>query len=376
MTQCGIPAVFMRGGTSKGVFFHADDLPAERAQWDPIFLAAIGSPDAYGRQLNGLGGGISSLSKAVVVGPSSVDDADVDYTFGQVAVDAPVVDYSTTCGNLSSAIGPYAVDAGLVAATGAETLVRVHITNTGKRYHARLATVDGRFQEAGDFVIPGVTGGGSRIRLDFLDPGGATTGELLPSGQALDVIQVPSDGDYEVSMVDASTACVFVAAERFGLTGVETVAEFEADVELMTRLERLRRAAAVRMGLAGSEADAALANPKIGLVAPSATYRTLAGEEVAPADADVTARILSMGQVHRVLPLTGAMCLAVACRIPGSVAERVCAAADGDIRLANPSGVLPVDSTVSIVGNRPRAETVTVYRTARAMMEGRVLVPD
>ncbi len=376
MTQMTYPAVFMRGGSSKGVFFKNTDLPADEDARDRIFLHVLGSPDPYGRQLNGMGGGVSSVSKAVIVGPPSVAGADVDYTFAQIAIDRPVVDYSATCGNLSSAIGPFAVDAGILKAgpDGTRT-VRVHNTNTRKIYDATFQVRDGAFDEAGDFVIPGVAGGGSCIRLDYFDPGGATTAALLPTGNAVDVLDVPGVGAVEASMVDASTALVLVAAERFGKTAAESVAELEADRPFMETLDKVRRAAAVAMGLAKSPETAPLGNPKIGIVGRPAAYRTLAGDEVRPDGADLAARIVSMGQVHRVLPLTGAMCLAVACRIPGSIPNALVRLQPGDLRLANPSGVLPVDAKVTVTNADVRAESVTVYRTARPLMAGHVFVP-
>lgn len=375
MPQSGYQAVFMRGGTSKGVFFRHDSLPADQAARDKIFVHALGSPDAYGRQLNGMGGGVSSVSKAVIVGPSSVEGADVDYTFGQVVVDKPEVDYSATCGNLSSAVGPFAVDSGLIKPVDGRQTVRVFNTNTRKIYHATFDVQDGVFSPAGDFTIPGVSGTGSRIRLDYLNPGGATSGSLLPSGHALDVLDVPGVGRVEASLVDASNAVVFVAAERFGKTGAESVSELEADTAFMRDLDAVRRAAAVVMGLAESPETAKLGNPKIGIVGKPVASVTLAGTTIAPGDADLTARILSMGQVHRVLPLTGAMCLAVACRIPGSVANLVAGNVAGDLRLANPSGVLPVDADVRTDGDIVEARSCTVYRTARPLMAGQVFVP-
>jgi len=326
--------------------------------------------------MNGMGGGVSSLSKAVVLSQSAHDGIDIDYDFYQVDVASAVVDTSTTCGNLSSAVGPFAVDAELVPAQGNVTPVRIRSVNTGKDYIAHVPTAEGCFDENGGFAIPGVSGTGSKIRLDYIDPGGATTGRLLPTGNAVDVISLPGDGDFEVSLVDASTASVIVAAKRLGLDGTETVDALEADAGLMARLEGLRRHGAVQMGLARTPADAALGNPRVAIVAPTRPYRTLSGETVETGDAHIAARITSMGQIHRVLPLTGAMCLAVACRITGSVSQRIAGDVDGELLLANPSGVLPVDAAVT-QGNGPwSANTVTVYRTARALMEGSVLVPD
>ncbi|MDP4796019.1 MAG: PrpF family protein [Rhodospirillales bacterium] len=376
MAQKGYPATFIRGGTSKGVFFRHDALPEDRGSRDEIFIHALGSPDAYGRQLNGMGGGVSSVSKAVIVGLSSVEGADVDYTFGQVVIDKPEVDYSATCGNLSSAVGPFAVDSGLLPAVEGQQTVRVFNTNTQKIYHATFNVSDGAFAPEGGFSIPGVSGTGSRIRLDYLNPGGATSGKLLPSGKAMDVLDVPGVGKVEASLVDASNAVVFVAATRFGKTATESVADLEADKKFMADLDAVRRTAAVVMGLAETPETAMLGNPKIGIVGKAAASSTLAGTQIAAEDTDLCARILSMEQVHRVLPLTGAMCLGVACRIPGSVPNMICREQPGDLRLSNPSGVIPVDAKVTVESDGTVvANSCTVYRTARPLMMGQVLVP-
>ena len=195
MRQLKIPATFMRGGTSNAIVFHAKDLPEDRALWTEIFQAAIGSPDPYGRQLNGMGGGISSLSKVCVVGPPSRDDADIDYTFAQVAIRNDLVDFNNNCGNMSSAMGPFAIDEGLVEVAGDEAVVRVHNTNTGKIIRARFAIDDGRAAVDGDHELPGVAGVGAKVRLEFLDPGGANTGKLLPTGNVLDALDVPGLGE-------------------------------------------------------------------------------------------------------------------------------------------------------------------------------------
>ena len=216
MTQQAIPAVFMRGGTSKALMLHASDLPSDRADWAPLFTAAMGTPDPFGRQLDGMGGGVSSLSKVCVLAPSDRQDADIDYTFAQVLIREARVDYRGNCGNMSSAVGPFAVDEGLIRADGDTATVRIFNTNTGKLIHATFPIEDGRARTDGDLVIPGVGGSGAPIRLDFVEPGGATTGKLLPSGQALDRLEVPGLGSIEASLVDAANAAVFVRAARCG----------------------------------------------------------------------------------------------------------------------------------------------------------------
>ena len=366
MAQQKIPAVYMRGGTSRCLVFHERDLPAPGAARDRVLLAALGSPDPYGRQLDGLGGGISSLSKAMIVGPTSHPGADVDYTFAQVLVSRAEVDYSGNCGNCSSAVGPFAIDERLVAAMDGETVVRIHNTNTKKLIVAHVPVAGGEAAVAGDFDLPGVAGLGARIALDFVEPGGAGTGRLLPTGRATDTI----DG-LTCSLVDATNPVVFFRAADLGLTGTETPPAIDADRALSERLERLRVAASHAMGIPGSAAV-----PKIALVAAPTAFTALDGTTSPASAADVLGRAISMGNCHRAFPLTVAMCLAVAARIPGTVVRECSTAADGaDIRLAHPSGVLPIDARVIQRGGEPWAERVTTYRTARRLMEGFVRVP-
>ncbi|MEQ9326569.1 MAG: PrpF domain-containing protein [Rhodospirillales bacterium] len=376
MKQTRYPAVFMRGGSSKGVFFHERDLPADPGLRDRIFLAAIGSPDTYGRQLNGMGGGVSSVSKAVMIGPPSVEGADLDYTFAQVAVDRPLVDYSSNCGNLSSAVGPFAVDEGLVKVSDGEVLIRIHNTNTKKIIHSRFRVRDGIADVGGDQTIPGVSGSGAPIRLDFLDPGGATTGRLLPTGNVIDRLDVPGVGAVEISMVDAANGCLFIDAAAVGLKGTEKPEEIEANKTAMAALDAIRRHAAVAMGLAATPGETPLANPKIAIVAKPADYETISKETVPGGSIDLVARMISMGQCHRVLPLTGGLCLGAACRMTGSVPARLPPGVGESIRLGTPSGPLTVDAEVVPDGDSWKANRASVFRTARRMMEGNVLVPE
>jgi len=385
MNQLRLRAVFMRGGTSKAVMFRAADLPAERELWAPIFLGVNGSPDPNGRQLDGMGGGISSLSKICIIGPPTLADADVDYTFAQVSVKEASVDYSGNCGNMSSAVGPFAIDERLVAVVeeAGQATVRIHNTNTRKVIVARFPLDDGRAAVDGEFVLPGVAGTGAPVRLDFLEPGGAGTGKLLPTGNAADTLEVDGPRGIEVSMVDAANPCVFVPADALDASGVEMPDELEADGALLSRLEAMRIAASLRMGIAGTAAEAARipSIPKVAMVAPARPSRTLAGERLAAEDADVTVRMISIGQPHRAVPLTGAMCLAVASRIEGSVVNRLVrpSASPGDpVRIAQPSGLTVVGATVKRRRDRGCdewfAESATVYRTARRLMEGWVFV--
>ncbi len=384
MRQRKIPATFMRGGTSKAIVFNARDLPRDRAEWDAIFLAALGSPDPNGRQLDGMGGGISSLSKICIVGPSSRPDADVDYTFAQVAVDKGLVGYGANCGNMSSAIGPFAVDEGMVEANGAEALVRIYNTNTKKIIHSRFPLDDGAAAVEGDFVLPGVGGAGAPVRLEFREPGGAGTGKLLPTGNVVDRIEVQGMGAVEASLVDAANPCVFVLAEVVGLDGTEGPAAIDAIEDVMAKLESVRARAAVLMGIAKTADEATRKSPSvpfIGMVAPPKDAVTLSGTKLSAADGDLTARMLSSGNTHRALPLTGALCTAVAARIDGTLVHRVTRPstdADADLRLLQPSGVLTVACTVRKSNDDGGwfAEQAAVYRTQRRLFEGRVLVPE
>jgi 2-methylaconitate cis-trans-isomerase PrpF len=378
MEQQRLRAVFMRGGTSRAIMFRQSDLPADRAAWAPIFLAAMGSPDANGRQLDGMGGGVSSLSKVCVIGPPSRPDADVDYTFAQVSVTEAAVDYAGNCGNMSSAIGPFAVDEGLVPRPdGAEAVVRIHNTNTRKIIVARFP-MDGRYAAVdGDLAIDGVAGTGAPIRLDFTDPGGAKTGQLLPTGNTVDRLDVPELGTVEASLVDAANPCIFVPAEAVGATGTELPQTLEREPVLMAQLEAIRRAGSVAMGIATSPEAAGdvLSIPKVAMVAAPAAASTLSGRALGPGDADILVRMISVGQPHRAVPLTGALCLAVACRLPGSVPNRLLRQDDraADIRIGHPSGVILVAAEVRETNRGFAVPHATVYRTARRLFHGEVL---
>lgn len=378
-----IRAAFVRGGTSKGLVFRQEDLPEDRAAWDPLFLRAMGSPDPYGRQLDGMGGGISSLSKVCVVAPSTHPDADVDYLFAQVQVDRAQVDYGGNCGNMSAAIGPFAVDEGLVAVPldGAVT-VRIHNVNTGKVIEAGFDVREGHFVEDGDYAIKGVSGTGAPVRLDFLDPGGAATGSLLPTGSAVDKVDAGTWGPFEASLVDAANPCVFVQAEDFGVRGTELPEDLEADAGLIARLEVVRRAASVAMGIAADQEEAAANRlvPFVALVAPPAAYTTLSGEHVDAGDVDLLIRFLSSGRPHRAIPVTGGLCTAIASRLEGtlvhSAARRGSASEPGEeakIRLGTPSGVLDANASVERAPSGAyRAIYASTYRTTRRLFDGYV----
>ncbi len=373
MKQSKIPAAFIRGGTSNAIVFHQRDLPDDRAAWDALFLAAMGSPDPNGRQLNGMGGGISSLSKVCVVGPPSHGEADIDYTFAQISVRDSSVDYSANCGNMSSAMGPFAIDEDLVAAAGDAALVRIHNTNTGKIIHAHFALDGGRAAIDGDEAMPGVAGTGAPVRLEFMAPGGAGTGRLLPTGNAADMLEIAGHGPIEASMVDAANACVFVAAADLGLSGTEMPADLDAREDVMARLQAIRRAAAIAMGLP------VLPNiPFVGFVAPPSDASLLSGDAVLADDGDLTGRMVSMGNVHRALPLTGTLCMTVAARIEGSVVHKAARPGGdpaGELRIIQPSGVIACAAKVALENGMWHAEFASVIRTQRRLFDGNVYLP-
>ena len=379
MKQLKLPAVFMRGGTSNAVVFNQKDLPQDRALWDEIFLAAIGSPDPNGRQLDGMGGGVSSLSKVCVVGPSTRPDADIDYTFAQVQVKEAKVDYGANCGNMSSAMGPFAVDEGMVKVSGREALVRIHNTNTKKIIHALFSVDEGLAAVDGDLAIPGVSGTGSPVKLEFRDPGGATTGKLLPTGNVVDTLDVPGLGKIRASLVDAANATVWINAKDIGLTGTELPEQLDADAAVMQKLSAIRIAGSVAMGIAENAEEAAKKKsiPFIGFVSPVQDAKLLSGETISANDVDLTGRVISNGQTHRALPLTVSLCMAVASRLEGSVVNEVLRKglqAEAPVRIGMPSGILTVAATVKQSGGVWHAEQGAFYRTQRRMFEGQVLV--
>ncbi len=382
--QVALPACYMRGGTSRALFFHKEDLPPLGTEegyekWSPIFLAAMGSPDANKRQLDGMGGGVSSLSKVAVISPSQRNDADVDYLFGQVGVDNATVGYWGNCGNISSAVGPFAVDEGLVAVDGNEAKVRIHNVNTGKIIVSTFPLSGTRAAVDGDYVLQGVEGSGAPVRLAFLRPGGAVTGRLLPTGRAVDTVTLEGPGEVRMSCVDAANPVVFVSGEELGLdfaTGPRAL----ADDDWLKLFEEIRIAAAVQMGLVETAAAARESMRNLPLV--SAVYRprsltTLAGEKLMPQDMDVVTQMISAGLPHLASPLTGAMCLACAAAIAGTLVAEIagCAVDMGRwLRLAHPSGRMEIAPVISRGDGGMVIEEVAIFRTARRLMDGRVFV--
>ncbi len=375
-----IPAVFMRGGTSRAICFREDALaPYDQATRERIILAALGSPDPYGRQVDGLGGGISSLSKVAIIGRGADFHSDVTFTFGQVEIQRPFIDWSGTCGNISAAVGPFAVDEGLVSAVEPVTRVRVLATNTGKRFIAHVPVCGGKAEVEGDYSIDGVPAPGARITLEYLDPGGSLGGDLLPTGVPRQRVPLADSSEVTVSIVDVSLPVVYVRAEELGVDATQPAPELDADCALQERLEEIRCRAAVLLGLAGSVEEAqerVRAIPKIALVAPAASYRSSGGRWVESEEMDLLARAVSMGNTHRTYPGTVSICTAVAAAIEGSVVHEVSRAGGaGPLRIGHPAGTVEVGARVKRWGSRWQVQSVTVWRTARRIMEGFVLVP-
>lgn len=370
MTTRWVDAAYIRGGTSKGLFFRDADLPADPRERDAIFCSALGSPDAFGRQLDGMGGGISSLSKVMVVTASERADADLEYTFGQVAVDEAAVDYSANCGNLSSGVVPFALHAGVLAADDGARLFRLYNVNTGKLVRVRLTVQGGQAVTDGDLVIAGVSSSGAPVELVYPDPAGSRTGHLLPTGNATDTLVV--DGrPFVVSLVDATVPLVIVAAHEVGLTGNEPPDALDTGSDVRALLDRLRRAGAVRMGLSTTPDAAPRAAPKIAIVSTPRASVLLDGRTLPADSVDISTRMISMDKAHKAVPGTGAMCVAAAAHISDSVVGRLLdGPAAGSIRLGTPSGVV----TVAAVADAGGVREVSLFRTSRILMSGRVAV--
>jgi 2-methylaconitate cis-trans-isomerase PrpF len=369
----------MRGGTSKAVFFHDKDLPGDGRLRDAFILAAYGSPDPYRRQIDGLGGATSTTSKVAVIAPGHDHGVDVLYDFGQVSIDQPLVDRRGNCGNISSAVGPFAVDEGLVEATDPVTTVTFLNVNTNKVIVAHVPTKDGRFDPVGDFELPGVPGTGARIQLDYLEPGGAVTGQLLPTGNARDSLDVPGVGTIEVSLVDAANPLVFVAWEVLGLTGQEGPDRIDGDVDLLMRIEAIRAHAAVLAGISPTPEHATRevpSVPKIAFVGAPQDYELSNGTQMLGAETSIRAAMMSMGRLHRSYALTGGIATAVAAAIPGTLVAEF-AGDSATCRIGHPAGVLELSAQATQdTDGTWRVPSVAGYRTARRLMEGTVLVPD
>ncbi|MBS4099155.1 MAG: 2-methylaconitate cis-trans isomerase PrpF [Sulfuricella sp.] len=379
MTQLRIPAVYMRGGTSKGVFFLAADLPADPHERDRLLLRVIGSPDPYGKHIDGMGGATSSTSKVAILAKSTRSDCDVDYLFGAVAVDKPVIDWSGNCGNLTAAVGPFAIHAGLVAAPpGGHATVRIWQANVGKRIIAHVPMHYGEVQEEGDFQLDGVTFPGAEIKLEFLDPGDGAA--LFPSGARLDRLDVPGVGVFEATLINAGNPTIFIDARSLGLRGTELQDEVNGDAGLLARAEAIRAHGAVAMGLAASPAEASAkrpATPKLACLAAPRTYTAAGGKVIEANTIDLLVRIFSMGQLHHAMTGTGAVALAAAAAIPGTLPQRlVPAKAAGQICYGHPSGTQSVGATAHEQDGQWIVTQATMSRSARRLMDGWVRIPS
>jgi probable AcnD-accessory protein PrpF len=385
MKQLRIPAVYMRGGTSKGVFFLAHDLPSEPEARDRLLLRVIGSPDRYGKHTDGMGGATSSTSKVVIISRSGRRGCDVDYRFGQVAIDSPVIDWSGNCGNLSAAVGPFAISMGLVEgpADGIAT-VNIWQVNIGKKIVNHVPMRDGEVQELGSFELDGVAFPAAEVKVEFLDPaadeeGDGAGGAMFPTGNRIDTLDVPGVGRIEATLINAGNPTIFVDAARLGLKGTELQGDINGDKPMLQRAEAVRALGAVAMGLAATTDEATRKRPhtpKLAFVARPGPYTASDGRKVEAGSIDLLARIFSMGVLHHAMTGTGAVAIAAAAAIPGTIVSRVApTGADGRVRFGHPSGTQGVGAEAREEGGQWRVSKVMMSRSARRLMEGWVRVP-
>ena len=388
LPQTKIPATYMRGGTSKGVFFRLQDLP-ERAQQpghtrDALLLRVIGSPDPYGKQTDGMGAATSSTSKTVILSPSTRPDHDVDYLFGQIAIDKAFVDWSGNCGNLSAAVGPFAITNGLVDAArvphNGVCTVRIWQANIGKTIVAHVPITEGEVQETGDFELDGVTFPAAEVQLEFIDPAdeGEDGGAMFPTGNLVDDLDVPGVGTFKATLINAGIPTIFLNAHDLGYTGTELQPAINGDQAALARFEAIRAWGAVQMGLIRDVSEAATRQhtPKIAFVAPPADYVASNGKTVQAADVDLLVRALSMGQLHHAMMGTAAVAIGTAAAVPGTLVNL---AAGGGVRSAvrfgHPSGTLRVGAEAQRVNGQWAVTKALMSRSARVLMEGHIRVP-
>jgi len=379
MNKHSITAVWMRGGTSKGIFFNRKDLPDDNALRDKLLLDVIGSPDPYGKQIDGLGGATSSTSKIVIISESERSDCDVNYCFGHVSITSPVIDYSGNCGNLSSAVGVYAIEQGLVKnVTSPVTRVHVWQENLEQVLVVHVCVDEqGNVITTGNTHIAGVTGSGAPVIIDFMSPGGGENGCVLPTGKIRESLEVADYGDFEVSLVYAGNATVFVHAASLGLSGTELPTEIDQDQALLVKVEAIRCRAAVQMGLAGSikEAGARPSTPKLAFVSKAQTYLNTQQAEVTESDIDLCARIFSMGKLHHAFTGTGAIATAVAANILGTIVADCLQTPIKEnqvLRIGHSAGTLETSASLSQIDGQWVAEKASLTRTARTLMKGEV----
>ncbi|MFA5490266.1 MAG: 2-methylaconitate cis-trans isomerase PrpF [Candidimonas sp.] len=388
--QIKVPATYMRGGTSKGVFFRLQDLPAAAqapgAARDALLLRVIGSPDPYGKHTDGMGGATSSTSKTVILSKSERPGHDVDYLFGQVSIDKPFIDWSGNCGNLSAAVGPFAianglVDAGRIPENGMAN-VRIWQANIGKTIIAHVPMTDGQVQETGDFELDGVTFPAAEVELEFVDPAAddedGAGGSMFPTGELVDDLEVPGVGTLKTTLINAGIPTVFVNARDIGYTGAELQDDVNGDDDALAKLEAIRAHGALRMGLISSLEEAAKRQhtPKVAFVAPAADCVSSSGKRIAAKDIDLLVRAVSMGKLHHAMMGTAAVAIATAAAIPGTLVNLAAGGGDRDsVRFGHPSGTLRVGARAGRDGQEWTVDKVVMSRSARVLMEGWVRVP-
>jgi 2-methylaconitate isomerase len=390
--QVKIPATYIRGGTSKGVFFRLQDLPASCQQpgeaRDKLFMRVIGSPDPYAAHIDGMGGATSSTSKCVILSKASVPDHDVDYLYGQVSIDKPFVDWSGNCGNLSTAAGAFAIHAGLVDPAripdNGVCVVRIWQANIKKTIIAHVPVSNGQVQETGDFELDGVTFPAAEIVLEFMDPSddGDEGGSMFPTGNLVDELAVPEfvvkGGTLKATMITAGIPTVFVNAADIGYTGTELREHINSDAEALKRFEAIRVAGALRMGLIKTPEEAATRQhtPKIAFVAPPTAYTASSGKTIQAADADLLVRALSMGKLHHAMMGTCAVAIGTAAAIPGTLVNLAAGGGEREaVRFGHPSGTLRVGAQAKLVNGQWTVTKAIMSRSARILMEGAVRVP-
>lgn len=387
--QIRIPATYMRGGTSKGVFFRLQDLPEVAQQAgaarDRLLMRVIGSPDPYGKQIDGMGGATSSTSKTVIIGKSSRPGHDVDYLFGQVAIDKAFVDWSGNCGNLSAAVGPFAISAGLidpsrVPENGVAT-VRIWQANIGKTIVAHVPMTNGQVQETGAFELDGVTFPAAEVQLEFLDPAAeeeGAGGAMFPTGNVVDNLEVPGVGTLRATMINAGIPTIFVNADAIGYTGTELQDAINSDAEALAKFETIRAHGALRMGLIKNLDEIATRQhtPKVAFVAKPSGYTASSGKRVEAGDADLLVRAMSMGKLHHAMMGTAAVAIGTAAAIPGTLVNLAAGGGErGAVRFGHPSGTLRVGAEARQVNGEWTVTKAIMSRSARVLMEGWVRVP-
>ena len=384
--QIRIPATYIRGGTSKGVFFNLTDLPeaAQRpgASRDAMLLRVIGSPDPYGKQTDGMGGATSSTSKTVIVGPSQQPGHDVDYLFGQVSIDQAFVDWSGNCGNLSAAVGPFAISQGLLPAERIPedgfVEVRIWQANIGKTIVNRVPITKGQVQETGDFELDGVTFPAAEIAVDFMDPADDEGGAMFPTGNLVDSLDVPGVGSLNATLINAGIPTIFLNASELGFTGCELQDDINGSSETLARFETIRAHGAIKMGLisALAEAESRQHTPKVAFVAPAVSYTASSGKTVDDHSIDLVVRALSMGKLHHAMMGTAAVAIGTAAAIPGTLVNIAAGGGKRDqVVFGHPSGTLKVGAEAALVNGDWQVTKASMSRSARVLMEGWVRIP-